>query len=447
MTTAPSDRHFVTFGTAEFIQSAEYALDAARPYFSCLHPWNPARLRSTPFYAAHRAVLDEPRGGGYWLWKPFILREALAAAREGEVVMYLDAGAALIGDPEPLVSLCERDSVVLFAGHYRTPSVPNTCRHWTKRDCFVLMNCDQTRYHDAPMADASVLLVRNDASGRAFVAEWLQYATNPLVLTDAPNRCGRDNLPGFVDHRHDQSVLSLLAARDGRTLWRGPSQHGNHCKADRWRVPGEWRRLPYGADGVYADSDYGTLVNHHRARTLFTTKTAPRLPAALVDLMREWRSAPAQHMTADEACESLTYEEALRYLCASLADPLRLLVLGSDPDGMADGLRRHDPRIEIVRAIERPRGLAPCGDRFNVVLCTLDGHALTPLSALQILCWSRRLAPDSVVALRGLWTPEDIAQTAGFRQAGSPVPTLVGTARGRGASVQLTALLRCQKQP
>ena len=77
------------------------------------------------------------------------------------------------------------------------------------------MNCDESRYHDGQMLDASFLMVSNTNAVRDFVREWQQFCTRPEILTDSPNTCGLPNLPDFVDHRHDQSVLSLLAIREG----------------------------------------------------------------------------------------------------------------------------------------------------------------------------------------------------------------------------------------
>jgi len=44
-----------------------------------------------------------------------------------------------------------------------------------------------------------------------FVRERLGYYENPAILTDTVTKAG-GNAPDFVDHRHDQSVLSVLKA-------------------------------------------------------------------------------------------------------------------------------------------------------------------------------------------------------------------------------------------
>jgi hypothetical protein len=53
---------------------------------------------------------------------------------------------------------------------------------------------------------------------RRFVWTWLDYCADPRGLTDHPNELGPPDLPGFIEHRHDQSVLSVLYWRERASL-------------------------------------------------------------------------------------------------------------------------------------------------------------------------------------------------------------------------------------
>jgi hypothetical protein len=233
-----------------------------------LQTWQRSDLEGTAFYERHRSTLDEPRGGGFWLWKPYFILLALELAEPGSAVVYADSGIAFVDDITPLIRLCQREGgVLLFAGHYEGSPAPgpNVNSRWTKRDCFVLMDADDPLVHGACQADASLLVfIRNERS-LEFARAFLRFCEDPAILTDAPNVCGLPDLEGFVDHRHDQSVLSILAVKQGITLHRHPSQFGNHLKEPAQRVLGEWRRFPY-SDTPWPDR-YGTIVDHHRARS------------------------------------------------------------------------------------------------------------------------------------------------------------------------------------
>jgi uncharacterized protein YndB with AHSA1/START domain len=237
---------------------------AGRFGIDVIRAWSRDTLESTAFYQEHREVLDQRRGSGYWLWKPFIIRETLKEMDDGELLVYSDAGIAIVASLGPVLALCRdgRD-VVLFANHYRDIG-ENDCATWTKRDCFVLMDCDEPRFHDGPMVDASFLIVRKSERSTAFIDDWLSYACRSELLTDTPTAGPLPDFPRFIQHRHDQSILALLAIRYGIELFRHPSQHGNHLKPAHLREPGEWTRFPYSSSDVFHNSPYTTLLNHHR---------------------------------------------------------------------------------------------------------------------------------------------------------------------------------------
>jgi uncharacterized protein YndB with AHSA1/START domain len=257
-------RWLVSYADRAYRTAQERLTASARRFgIDVIRPWTRDELQQTEFYAAHRQVLDLQRGSGYWLWKPFIIDDTLRQMAPGDLLMYSDAGIEIAADLAPLFALCgEGRDIVLFANHYRKAA--NDCGTWTKRDCFALMDCDAPRFHDGPMVDASVVILEKTDRSLAFIRKWLSYACRPEVLTDAANIVALPNLPRFVEHRHDQSILSLLAIREGIELFRHPSQHGNHMKEAHLREPGEWTRFPYAPTGQFRNSQYGTLLNHHR---------------------------------------------------------------------------------------------------------------------------------------------------------------------------------------
>jgi hypothetical protein len=120
---------------------------------------------------------------------------------------------------------------------------------WTKRDAFVALGCDSERYTETKQRLASFLLVRKTLAVQRFFEEYLSYATDIRVLGDGDNALGLPNYPGFREHRHDQSIFSLLTKLHGYEAFRDPSQWGNTLH------------------GEYRSSTYGQLIDHTRKRT------------------------------------------------------------------------------------------------------------------------------------------------------------------------------------
>lgn len=285
MTTA-----LLTVSNAPFASSRERLAASARAHGIAkvyAHDYDELSAQE-PFFTEHRAILSHPRGLGYWLWKPFMLQKTLVAMEDGDVLIYADSGVEIIADLTPLVDLCKSSGMVLLFGN-----ATDTNARWTRRDCFVYTGCDTPEYWHGPHCDASIVLVCKSGASTAFIDQWLQLCCNPAILTDAPNIGGEPNLPEFQDHRHDQSVLSLMAMKHRIALHRIPSQYGNHYKRYPERVPREfncrsqWDQTPtdFYAALPYHNSVYGQLVNHHR-----TQARPPEVPPPKVSLPRRgWR--------------------------------------------------------------------------------------------------------------------------------------------------------------
>jgi hypothetical protein len=90
-----------------------------------------------------------------------------------------------------------------------------------------------------PQVLASYILFRRSPASLGFVSQWLAHAQDARALTDAPStlqRCISHNAPTaptFRDHRHDQSIFSLLYKTWGWKAHPLPSQFGGKAKAAR----------------------------------------------------------------------------------------------------------------------------------------------------------------------------------------------------------------------
>lgn len=170
------------------------------------------------FVRKNERVLKQGRGVGYWLWKPYIIQKTLAALGPDDVLFYCDAGAFFIQPIDPYMEIMYKTGqslIPFFIPHHIE-------KHWTKRDAFILMDCDTPAYSHTQQRIGGVHLWRRSAFTLRFVAEWLRYTEDRRIITDMPNQYGQPNYPDFREHRHDQSILSLLTKKYGLTAYKPP---------------------------------------------------------------------------------------------------------------------------------------------------------------------------------------------------------------------------------
>lgn len=214
--------HHITYASRRFARAARLLTWSARRYgIGPTRIYRPSCPLAVDLAARFPEIMGAKRGAGYWLWKPFIIRDALARAADGDLVLYTDAAVVLVVDPGTLLRLANENPIVLFE---LGPSHP--MRKWTKRDCFVGLDADSPRFWDMPQLLSGMQLYRAGNEAREFVEQVCRAIVVPDVLTDAPNVRGRPNFPEFREHRHDQAVLTIVARKTNLPFFPDPSQYG-----------------------------------------------------------------------------------------------------------------------------------------------------------------------------------------------------------------------------
>lgn len=219
----PAPLH-ITFATRDFRGPARELQAQARRAGFRTRLYTPAHPVVRQLARDFPAIMGAKRGAGYWLWKPAIILDALRREPDGGIVLYTDAATRFTADPRAFLDfVADRPSA--FFEHPVDPAREDhlVARRWTKRDCFVLLDADRTEFWDRRQFWAGIQIHRAGPEARDLVAEWLRLATDERVLTDMPNVMGRPNLPEFVDHRHDQSVLTIVLQKRRISGWPDPT--------------------------------------------------------------------------------------------------------------------------------------------------------------------------------------------------------------------------------
>jgi len=253
--------YLISYATGQFLKSQKQLEKSAYRFnIDKVINYSDNNIKGTQFYIENQHILDQKRGSGYWLWKPYLILETLKKIQDNDYLIYSDAGIEIIEPLDILFKLCEENKGILL---FDNSNLKNS--EWTKRDCFILMGLDSPEYANGEQITASFICLKKNEFILSLVQEWLNFCCNPNILTDIPNTCEEKNYSGFRSHRHDQSVLSLLAIKYKIELYRDPSRWGNSRKLPRFRKFFEF--IPenkYLNNNLKLNSPYGTLINHHR---------------------------------------------------------------------------------------------------------------------------------------------------------------------------------------
>lgn len=154
------------------------------------------------------------RGFGYWAWKPQIILQTLREMKEGDILSYCDAGCHL--NPQGLTRL--QDYFDMVAGHESGILV---CRmghkesKWTKMDLFHHFGVAEDRsVTDSGQYVATAIFIRKQKTTVDLLQQWRQVVYDHFHLVDDSPSIS-PNFPEFVEHRHDQSILSILLKLHG----------------------------------------------------------------------------------------------------------------------------------------------------------------------------------------------------------------------------------------
>ena len=208
---------FASFATRDFFDRRDVLCESASAVgFDRILKFSPDDYIGTDFAEKNKEILSLPRGAGYWIWKPWIIREALRSMRPGDVLVYSDAGRTnyyrFNRFPSNIIGRAKnsRNGFILGPAIYQHGPLSR----WTKRDCLKIIDMDRSDIISRPIIQATWSVWTPTKNAIEFLDEWLYYCEDSRCLTDAGNSLGFKNYPNFIDHRHDQSILTLLAYKN-----------------------------------------------------------------------------------------------------------------------------------------------------------------------------------------------------------------------------------------
>ncbi|WP_198661647.1 hypothetical protein [Lewinella sp. IMCC34183] len=213
--------------------------------------YGPGDIEPT-FRARCHSILRHPRGGGYWLWKPYFIARTLDAMPDGEWLFYCDSGSYFLRTVRPFIRDAERRGLEVVCFETQHPE-----EEYTRRALLDALDANRPEITHTRQRLGGFSIWRAGPDARRLARRWLEICCDPALLLDGA-ASDPSEATGFREHRHDQSAFSVITKLAGIEAHRDPSQFGNRAK------------------GAYGNSPYAQLIQLTRQRDIPLVKRVRR---------------------------------------------------------------------------------------------------------------------------------------------------------------------------
>lgn len=214
-------KYYINYSDKIFRKQQKFALKMAkkRGNFDSIIGYSRKDI-DKEFYGQNKDILNQKKGGGYWLWKPYLIYKTLNKLKFGDYLFYSDSGAFFLKSVDILINELEKYNQDIMGFELSLIEL-----QWTKRELFINMDCNKDKIINSNQIFASFMLIKKTKLSIKFFREYLKYGCNEINITDKYINYikQRDN---FIDHRHDQSIFSLLYKKYNLRPFKDPSQFG-----------------------------------------------------------------------------------------------------------------------------------------------------------------------------------------------------------------------------
>jgi len=160
------------------------------------------------FWNQHSNFIEtNPRGYGYWLWKPYIIKDAMDKMKDGDILLYLDCGCEF--------NIAKKGMIKYFLGMIKNEHIIGTrnCieKQYNKMDLVEKLGMSDDMHLNTLQHQAGALLFLVCDKTRNLVNQWYEIGSDYHNIDDSPSIL--KNLDCFREHRHDQSIFSLLTKK------------------------------------------------------------------------------------------------------------------------------------------------------------------------------------------------------------------------------------------
>lgn len=158
---------------------------------------------------------NSKRGYGYWCWKPYLIKDVLTKIPEDSFLLYTDTGCHLNykGRNKLLqyISLAKKNDIVVSKINDSNFSE----KQYSKMDTILQFDYKKNdRKLEDGQIQATFLIIKNSEYSKKIISQWNDCFSPPQSHYFDDSKSINENFHEFKEHRHDQSLLSLILKKN-----------------------------------------------------------------------------------------------------------------------------------------------------------------------------------------------------------------------------------------
>ena len=238
-TVKKSKLYFITFGCKTYFRSVVRLCEEVKQLniFDEIIGYGDTDLKKDIlFWGTHgNFIKHNKKGYGYWLWKSYLNKKLLEKINNNDIVLYCDAGCKINNNEDSIKRLNEYIEIVKNSDKgILSFSLDLKEQAWTKMDLFECLNC----YDDLKETNqlvGGIFIYKKCEHTISLINKW--YETSSIYHLIDDSKSILKNNEDFKQHRHDQSIFSLIRKKYGSEIINDETYWGSDWETNGKKFP------------------------------------------------------------------------------------------------------------------------------------------------------------------------------------------------------------------
>jgi hypothetical protein len=213
-------KYFITFGDRKYYNSINRIVNEAKTFqlFDYVKGFNDKDLKDDKeFWIKHGELIEknDTHGYGFWIWKPYLVLKTLSIMKDGDIMLYADAGCHLnikgINRMKEYISIVERSKYGIISFQM----IHCEERKYTKTDVLEYLKIESDIRESGQLV-GGVFVLKKCEHVEKIVNLWYQTCCQYNLVNDSLGTLPNDK--EFIATRCDQSIWSVIRKKYGTEL-------------------------------------------------------------------------------------------------------------------------------------------------------------------------------------------------------------------------------------